>query len=709
MSDAPAAFNTSAPARLGAGADTVTLVEGSTFCLSDCLGDVVAGRAHGLFFRDARVLSRWELRVDGQPPEPLSVQPSAGFAAQFVLRRAPRGGQADSTLLLVRERLVADGLRETISVENLDHEPTVVVLQLHVDADFADLFAVKEGRAARGGAEVAAIDGELVLLEWGDRVRGLRVTASGEPVVAPGWLTWRVVVAAGQRWHTEILAEPTWANNTVRTRFRRGENLQSSAPARKLEAWRHTATTVEAGHRVLTEVLRQTESDLGALLMHDESGQGRSFVAAGAPWFMTLFGRDSLLTAWMALPLDVGLSVGTLQQLAAVQGRRVDLITEEEPGRIMHEIRRGPASTDVLGGAVYYGSVDATVLFVMLLAEAWRWGADPSVVRSLLPAADAALSWAQRYGDRDGDGFIEYQRATDRGLINQGWKDSFDGINDATGRTAEPPIALCEVQGYHYAALLARAELAEAFDDPTGAGQLRERAQALRTRFLEAFWLPQRGWYAVALDRRKQPVDALTSNVAHCLWTGIATDEHAATLVKHLASGEMDSGFGLRTLATTMGAYNPMSYHNGAIWPHDTAIAVAGLLRYPHVPEAHVLAHRLANGLLDAADAFGTRLPELYCGFPRSQFGSPIPYPTSCSPQAWSSAAPVLLLRSLLGLEPHVPARQIAVTPHLPEAWGRVVLTDLRLGDASIDLEAEGDTVKIHRMPEDWQLLSSSA
>jgi glycogen debranching enzyme len=706
MTAPPAGFNTIAPASLGAGADTVTLVEGATFCLSDCRGDVMAGRAHGLFFRDARVLSRWELRVDGQSPEPLSVQPSAAFAAQFVLRRAPRGGHVDSTLLLVRERLVGDGLRETISVENLDHEPTVVVLELHVDADFADLFAVKEGRATRGGAEVTAVADELVLLEWGDRVRGLRVTASGNPVVAPGWLTWRVVVPAGQRWHTEILAEPTWASNTIRTRFRRGENLQSSAPARKLEAWRDTATTVEAGHRVLTEVLRQTESDLGALLMHDESGRGRSFVAAGAPWFMTLFGRDSLLTAWMALPLDVGLSVGTLQQLAAVQGRRVDPITEEEPGRIMHEIRRGPASTDVLGGAIYYGSVDATVLFVMLLAEAWRWGADPSVVRSLLPAADAALAWAQRYGDRDGDGFIEYQRATDRGLINQGWKDSFDAINDASGRTAGPPIALCEVQGYHYAALLARAELAEAFDDATRAGQLRERAQTLRTQFLETFWLPQHGFYAVALDGRKQPVDALTSNVAHCLWTGIATDEHAAALVRHLATDEMDSGFGLRTLATTMGAYNPMSYHNGAVWPHDTAIAVAGLLRYQHVPEAHVLAHRLASGLLDAADAYGTRLPELYCGFPRSQFGSPIPYPTSCSPQAWSSAAPVLLLRSLLGLDPHVPARQIAVSPHLPEGWGRVVLTDLRLGNASVDLEAEGDTVKIHRMPEGWQLLS---
>ena len=324
--------------------------------------------------------------------------------------------------------------------------------------------------------------------------------------------------------------------------MRRGEHVGSSDPARKIEAWRDTATNVETGHQVLNAVLRQTESDLGALLIHDDTGRGRAFVAAGAPWFMTLFGRDSLLTAWMALPLHVGLSIGTLQQLASVQGRRVDPITEEQPGRIMHEIRRGPASADVLGGSIYYGSVDATPLFVMLLAECWRWGADEAAVRALLPAADAALAWAENHGDRDGDGFVEYHRATDRGLINQGWKDSFDGINDAAGHTAEPPIALCEVQGYQYAALLARAELADGFGDATAAARLRDRADTLRGKFLDAFWLPEKGWYAIALDGSKRHVDALTSNVGHCLWTGIATDEHAEQLIERLAA----SGDGLR-------------------------------------------------------------------------------------------------------------------------------------------------------------------
>jgi glycogen debranching enzyme len=704
----PAAFNSGAPASIGSGSDTVTLVAGATFCLSDRHGDMLAGGSHGFFFHDARTLSRWELRIDGQVAEPLAVELAETFAAQFILRRAPRSGRSDSTLLVVRERLIAEGLRETITLHNLDKESTAVSLELHVDADFADLFAVKEGRAHVGGADMEVVDEELVLHERADRMRGLTMTGTNDPIVLPGSLNWRVVVPPGQRWQTEVVVEPTWANHKVSNRLRRGERIESSAPARKIEAWRDTSTNVETDHPVLAAVLRQTENDLGALLISDESGRGRRFVAAGAPWFMTLFGRDSLLTAWMTLPLDVGLAVGTLQQLASVQGRRVDPITEEEPGRIMHEVRRGPASADVLGGGVYYGSIDATLLFVMLLAQSWRWGADEAVVRSLLPAADAALGWAEEYGDRDGDGFVEYRRATDRGLINQGWKDSFDGVNDAAGRTAEPPVALCEVQGYWYAALAARAELADGVGDPFTAERLRARAEALREKFVDAFWLPEQGWYAVALDGHKRPVDALTSNVGHCLWTGIATDEHAAVLVERLSGPAMDSGFGLRTLATTMGAYNPMSYHNGSVWPHDTAIAIAGLLRYAHVPGAAALAEHLANGLLDAAEACGGRLPELFCGFSRVQFAAPVPYPTSCSPQAWSSAAPLLVLRALLGLDPDVPHRRLSIAAHLPAAWGRIALTDLRLGSSTVHLEAEGELAKTAGLPDDWQLVTST-
>ncbi len=702
----PSPLNSGEPTTLGGAGGAITLVDGSTFCLSDRIGDVEPGTAHGLFYRDARVVSRWELRVDGHRPEPLSVLSPEAFTARFILRRPPRAGAADSTLLVVRERLVADGLRETVTLENLGREPTAVSLELHADCDFVDLFAVKEGRGGHGRSEVLATDTELVFTDRSDRARGLAVTSSESPQVLPGSLSWRVVVPPGGRWQTEILAQPTMGNQRVRLPLRTGEHYEASEPGRKIEAWRDTATKLTSGDPLLTAVLQRTESDLGALRIHDDTSEGRTFVAAGAPWFMTLFGRDSLLTAWMALPLDVGLALGTLQQLAEMQGQRVDPLTEEEPGRIMHEIRRGPSGGLALGGEVYYGTVDATPLFVMLLAQVRRWGADPDAVQALLPAADAALDWIGHFGDRDGDGFVEYQRATDRGLINQGWKDSFDGINDTIGHLAEAPIALCEVQGYVYAAMEARAELAEEFGEAAIATRMRDRASELRTKFAEAFWLPEKGWYAVALDRHKQRVDSLTSNVGHCLWSGIVTDEHAAQLVERLSAPQMDCGFGLRTLASSMGAFNPMSYHNGSVWPHDTAIAVAGLLRYRHIPGAIELATRLSDGLLDAAAAFGGRLPELFCGFPRSRFPAPVPYPTSCSPQAWASAAPLLLVRSFLGLEPDVPRRTLTVLPHLPARWGRVELTDLRLGGTVLDLAVDGNQVQSSNLPDEWKLIT---
>jgi glycogen debranching enzyme len=699
------AFNGGEPVSLGWDGQMVTLVSGATFCLSDHRGDINPGTALGLFSRDARVLSRWQLRIDAQPAEPLAVQGSEPFAAQFILRRAHRLGRDESTVLIVRDRVLGDSLHDRITLENLGHEDTVIVAELHADADFADLFAVKEGRATLGRAEASVLETELLLIDQADSTRRVSVTASMDPIIAPGRLSWRVVVGAGQRWQTDIIARPTTANHrpSVAVTASNGNGVTTGA-YRKLHRWRDTTTDVTADDPTLTKILRRTENDLGALLITNGNGESRPFVAAGAPWFMTLYGRDSLLTAWMALPLDVNLALGTLQQLADRQGKRVDPVTEEQPGRILHEIRGGAGGAHHAGGTVYYGSADATPLFVMLLGECFRWGASREAVGALLPAADAALDWADDYGDLDGDGFVEYQRATDRGLINQGWKDSFDGVNDATGHQAEPPIALCEVQGYRYAALLARAELAEAFDDPVTAERLRNEAAVLRDKFLAAFWLSDRGWYAIALDGRKRAVDSLTSNAAHCLWSGIASDEHVETLVEHLAGAEMDSGFGLRTLASTMGSYNPISYHNGSVWPHDTAIAIAGLLRYRHIPAAARLAERLAAGLLDAAEAFDGRLPELFCGFPRTKFHAPVPYPTACAPQAWASAAPLLLVRSLLGLTPNVPQRSLEVVPALPKRWGTVALTELRLGEVTLDIEASGQTATVRRLPDDWQI-----
>jgi glycogen debranching enzyme len=700
MTAAP--LNAHEPVLVAAAGGPITLVDGATFCLSDAAGDIAPGGAQGLYFRDTRVLSRWELRLDGVPPQPLSVLPEEAYGARFLLRRPPVPGRADSTVLVVRERLVAGGLREVLTLRNLGREATSSSLTLWVGADFADLFAVKEGRPAAGEAD-ARIEEDALVLTARDGERGVRVVAGGDPVVTPAGFTWRVHVPARGTWTTEITVQPVIEGRAVPARVARGEGMETSRPAHQLREWRRASTTIRAEHPVLATVLRRSEDDLGVLQIHDLPGDN-PVVAAGAPWFMTLFGRDSLLTAYMALPLETSLALGTLETLAGLQGRRVDPHTEEEPGRIPHELRSGPDRNSALGGTAYYGTVDATPLFVVLLAEARRWGVPEDAVRALLPAADAAIRWMDEYGDRDGDGFLEYRRATDRGLVNQGWKDSFDGINDARGRLGEPPLALCEVQGYAYAARLARAALADAFGEPSVAELQREKAERLREDFAERFWLPDRGWFAVALDRDKRPLDALTSNAAQCLWSGIVRDEHAAVLVGRLADAAMDSGFGLRTLADTMGAYNPMSYHNGSVWPHDTAIAVAGLMRYAHVPGAVELAHSLAQGLLDAAAAFAGRLPELFCGFSRAEFGAPVPYPTSCSPQAWASAAPLLLVRALLGLGLDVPARTLTVRPRLPESWGQVTLSGLDVGGAAVEVRAAGSTASVSGAPAGWRV-----
>jgi glycogen debranching enzyme len=690
-------LNAGEPVSLLTDRGSVTLVDGTTFCISTYTGDVEPGGPHGLFYRDARIASRWQLVLDGQPAQPLSVRGSEAYATKFVLRRPPGPGRADSTLLVIRERIVGEGMRESLRLENVGDEPTAVRVDLHVDADFADLFAVKGGRPLGGGAQATVAANELVLHSVVDASRGTVVNASSDPMITPGGLSWVAVIPPRTGWTTEIVLHPLLDNQRIEPRFR--DRRSAVAPTRP--RWRERNADLTVDDPAVSSVLQRTEHDLEALRMTDRRA-GYKFVAAGAPWFMTLFGRDSVLTAWMTLPLDVGPAVGTLRTLAALQGTRVDPRTEEEPGRIMHELRYGPASTAALGGQHYYGTVDATPLFVMLLGEAWRWGATEESVRELLPAADAALSWVERYGDRKGDGFLYYQRATDRGLVNQGWKDSWDGINDAAGRLGTPPLALCEVQGYAYAAYRARAHLASAFDDRSTADVCLAKAARLREQFAERFWLPELGWFAVGLDGDGHPLDALTSNPGHCLWTGIVDDEHATMLIERLGGDDMDSGYGLRTLSTRMGAFNPMSYHNGSVWPHDTAICVAGLLRYAHLPGAVDLASRLANGLLDAATAFGSRLPELYCGFPRESFTPPVPYPTSCSPQAWASAAPLMLVRSFLGLDPDVPHRRVTLRPRLPERWGTLKLHQLRLGQALVAVTATGGDAVIDGLPTDW-------
>jgi len=424
-------------------------------------------------------------------------------------------------------------------------------------------------------------------------------------------------------------------------------------------------------------------------------------VAAGAPWFMTLFGRDALWAAEMAMPVDPSLALGTLQTLADRQGQVVDLLSEEEPGKILHEVRLDVSSSLSLGGkSVYYGSVDATPLFVCWLGDVSRWGFAPDTIASLLPHADRALDWIRDYGDKDGDGFVEYERLNPQGLINQGWKDSWDGINFADGRLAEPPIALCEVQAYVYSAFMARSWIAFDTGDRRLAEELADHAAQLKKRFNEQFWMPERGYYAVALDGKKRQVDACASNMGQCLWFGLVDEDKAPLVAERLMSPEMFSGWGVRTLASDMGAYNPVSYHNGSVWPHDNAIIAAGLLRYGFVEEAQ----RISTALFEAAEFSDGRLPELFCGFSRERFPEPVPYPTACAPQAWAATTPILLVTSLMRYDADVSRGGLWMDPVLPQSYGDVHISNAPMAGSRITIDVTNSVARVEGLPEGMAL-----
>jgi glycogen debranching enzyme len=686
-----------ASASLGGGRGIVTLVEGPAFAISAASGDIEPGFPHGLFFRDTRFFSELCLRVNGGWPEPLAASTIEPFSAAFVLRDQPHPGVADSALALFRTRYIGNGMREDLVVRNFGADVARCVLELSVDADFADLFEVKEGRIVPSGERTVDVSERRITwrVRRGPVSHAAHLDVSGPAQVSAAAVAYDVVVPPGGTWSTCLQVTPVVHDREVVPLHRCGQPVGRSAPSTRLEAWRRRLPRIDTDHAGFSALLERSTEDLGALRLFDPDVPERAVVAAGAPWFMTLFGRDSLLTSWMAMLIDTDLALGTLQTLARYQGTVVDPVTEEEPGRILHEMRFESSELSLGGGRIYYGSVDATPLFVMLLGELRRWGHRRDEVDALLPAADLALAWMEHFGDRDGDGYLEYASSSERGLHNQGWKDSHDSTRFADGRLASSPVALCEVQGYAYAALLARADFADGAGDVHHAARLRHRARELKVRFNDDFWLEDQGWLAMGLDRDKRPLDALTSNMGHCLWTGILDEEKAARVGELLVSDPMFSGWGIRTLATSMVGYNPISYHNGSVWPHDNAIAAAGLMRYG----MSAAAHRVIEGLVAAAPAFDDRLPELFAGLPRDAFPVPVSYPTSCSPQAWAAASPLLLLRAMLRFEPEVRQRRLHLAPEIPTWLGRLRLERVAMMGGELSIEVQGDRCEVLAAP----------
>jgi glycogen debranching enzyme len=637
----------------------LTVLDGSTFCVCDERGDVDGvATASGFFAADTRFLSRSVLTVGGSRPEPLSHAQPAPHLAAFVLRNALVGGLEPNELSIERERFVGDCMEERITVENHGRRRIEVELGLELEADFADIFVVKALEPGFGQPSTATLpaprpvaresDGSLVFADGSFPARTI-VHLSKPFEVADGTARFPVALGPRERWRLVVGVQPQLDDEAGlgAASFARELDDERQRAEESLTAWRSSAPRVRARWDDLVHTWNCSVADLAALRMRVDDADFGRLLAAGTPWFMTLFGRDTLISSLQTLVFGPELAASTLRALAATQATEDDAERDAEPGKILHEMRRGKGA--LAWKDRYYGTVDATPLFLILLSELWRWTDDPALAQELERPARRALAWIDEFADRDGDGFVEYKRRAAHGIRNQTWKDSEDSMAFHDGTLADGLIAPVEVQGYVYDAKLRVAEIArDVWRDPALAERLERQAGDLRTRFNEAFWVADRGFYALGLDADKRPIDSLTSNVGHLLWSGIVPERRIGAVADALMGERLWSGWGVRTMAQGEGAYNPLVYHNGTVWPHDNSLIAWGLARSGRRHDAE----RIMHTMVEAAAYFDYRLPEVFAGFPRHRTRFPVVYPTASSPQAWAAATPVLLLQVVLGLVP---------------------------------------------------------
>jgi glycogen debranching enzyme len=646
----------------------LTLLDGSTFVVCDQRGDVDGvSAASGFFAADTRFLSRSVLTIDGERGDPVAFAQGAPHVGVFDL-------EWENGLAVRRELFVGRGLEEAATVWNRSDREVEAVLELELASDFADIFAVKrvEDLGAPGTSEVAPSRPErwqdAGTVEFADEdfpARTLVHLAPAPDDADGGAARYQLRLAPGERWQLRVAVQ--WLLDDTpeldAAAFEAGLRDDRRDRDASLAAWWRTAPQLQApAESALERTWAQSLADLAALRLR---WAGSEMVpAAGLPWFMTLFGRDTLITSFQELLLGPEAAAGALRALAEAQADTDDPERDAEPGKIVHELRRG--KTARIWTDRYYGTVDATPLFLVLLSEQWRWSGDDGLVLELEHPARRALDWIDSSGDRDGDGFVEYLRRGSHGIDNQNWKDSYNSMVFHDGSLARAPIAPVEVQGYVYDAKLRMAELARCvWRDEEAAVRLEGEAATLRERFDAAFWLPERGWYALGLDADKRPVDALASNMGHLLWSGIVPAERVAEVAAKLVSGPLWSGWGVRTLAADEPAFDPLEYHNGTVWPHDNSLIALGLAQAGRRAEAE----RVVRALLDSAPFFEYRLPELFAGGERRDDEAPGIVPTSARPQAWAAGTPLLLLRAQLGLEPDPGTRTLRVTTDTLPAW----------------------------------------
>jgi glycogen debranching enzyme len=677
-------------------ADLLVIKAGRLFLCARPDGDIrpPAVSGEGLYADDTRYLSELRLSFGATQPIRLAHSVEFGYRAEV---NATNPAMADAlgssvpqeTINLRRTLLIADRLYCSVALHNFHQQPVTLPLTLSLGADFADVFEIRgvRRRAARGRAMVPKAGAASAVFGYEGEDGIFRETIveldpPPKPIQIDGErlrIEWEINLDVGGEQEALITVTPASGGRRPR---RRRFGLASRKLDAELDAWARECTRIDTDNELFQSVIAASMRDLQALLTPAPAGR---IPAAGIPWFVAPFGRDSLLTSYESLLLDPKLARDTLIVLAGLQADADEPWRDAEPGKILHELRSGElAHSGLIPHTPYYGTVDATPLFVMLAAAYFRWTADTGTLAALRPALERALEWIDRHGDADGDGFVEYQRRSPAGLVNQGWKDSEDSILHADGTLAEGPIALVEVQGYVYFAKLRIAEAFEALGEPDRARDLRRQAQALREDFNEAFWNPEEGTFALALDGRKRQVASVTSNPGHCLYCGIVDPEKTVALAERLMAPDMWGGWGVRTLSTESPAYNPMSYHNGSVWPHDNAIIAAGLKRYGHADATE----RIASALFDvAAGSRDFRLAELYCGYERTGNAEIVPYPVACIPQAWAAAAPFMLLQAMLGITPHAPTKTLRVMqPNMPPWLRRAELQRLRVGGATVSL-----------------------
>lgn len=660
--------------------DGIVVLRAPSQVWSDERGAIGTTPISGAYLGDVRLVREESVTVGGDPGEHIATAPEGASAVHFTaLHRGldDHGADPDVRSRLTR-RVHTSGVDTTFTLTSRLGRELATAVRVELVADATGMDDIKAGLGAPADVQVVAGE-EQTDATWADGAVTATLSAPGATVDLEGariTLTWDLTVAPRSEASVTWSLRATDADAVV-------AGVETDVP------W--SVPVIAAGDDRLGRWVSQALDDLESLRLTTTKDPDSVFLAAGAPWFFTLFGRDSIWAARFLLPLGTELAAGTLRVLAGLQGEEHTPASAEQPGKIMHELRRETLEIPGEGVALpplYYGTVDATALWIGLLYDAWKWGLPDEDVRALLPSLVAALDWMRDYGDSDGDGLLEYVDETGHGLSNQGWKDSGDSVQWRDGTLADGPIALCEVQAYAYEAAMHGAELLEAFDFAEGT-EWRQWAARLRERFHETFWVDAEGgaYPAIALDRDKRPVDTVTSNLGHLLGTGLLDERQAALVARRLVSPELSSGYGLRTMSTDSAGYWPLGYHGGSVWTHDTAIAIAGLARDGFVEEAGVL----MQGLLAAASGFDYRMPELHSGDPASELSRPVPYPAACRPQAWSAAAAVSVLASALGLTPDAPGGVLHVAPAGATALGALTVRGLRFGEAVVTIAVNAD------------------